>query len=404
MRKCARNSNLMLRSIKMKKLLSILLSILLVSAIAFSVVACGETEESVDETVSPVSFVYKTTTDDDGNDICTLTEFSVSAAAKAYIDEKDFAGLKALFEKHADDTVNFTFDDENNVTLTIPEKITHLATNAIANQTFIKHIVVGSHVEEIELGAFSGLSSLESITLPFIGAKKGAVNGEKLFGHIFGTVGGSGLTAITQNYNDGSSENTETFQVPTSLKKVVITGDVTTTEITYNYYIENDKMYVIKDGETAPEGVTVLTWKDNDYSQSAMQPYAFHGISMVETVVFEGAITAIPDFAFYGCTAIKALDFTDSGIETIGKYAYANCTSIRTLKLGSVTTILENAFNACAKLGKSTATQVNVIDFANVTEIGKDAFVGCALTEKSIKNLSSEIDKDAVFGEDVFAE
>lgn len=386
----------------MKKLLSILLSILLVSAIAFSVISCGE-EESVDETVAPVSFVYKTT-EEDGKEICTLTEFSLSAAAKAYVDDNDYAGLKALFAKHADETTAFTFDADNNVTLTIPEKVTRIAANALSNQTFIKHLVVGETVEEIELGAFSGLSSLESITLPFIGSKKGAVKDGKLFGYIFGTVGGSGLTAITQTYNGGTSENTATFQIPTTLKTVIVTGDVTTTKTTYNYYIEDGVMYVVKDGETAPEGVTVLTMDTVDYSESAMQPYAFHGVSTVETVTFDGEITAIPDFAFYGCTAIKALNFTDSGIESVGKYAYANCTSIRTLVLGSVTTIEEGAFNGCAKLGKSTATKENVIDFANVTSIGKDAFVGCAFTKTSIKNLADGIDKDAVFGEELFAE
>ena len=388
----------------MKKLLSILLSILLVSTIAFSVVACGNTEESLDETVAPVTFVYKTTENDDGKEICTLTEFSLSAAAKAYVDDDDFAGLKELFAKHADETANFTFDENNDVTFTIPEKVTHIASNAITNQTFIKHLVVGETVEEISLGAFSGLSSLESITLPFIGSKKGAVNEGKLFGYIFGTVGGTGLTAITQTYNDGSSENTATYQIPTSLKTVTVTGDVKTTDTTYNYYIEDEVMVVLKDGETAPEGVEVLTLTVTDYSESAMQPYAFHGVSTVETIVFAGEITAIPDYAFYGCTAIKALDFTDSGITAIGKYAYANCTSIRTLVLGSVVTLDEGAFNACSTLGKNTATTVNTIDFASVTAIGKDAFVGCALTEKSILNLSTEIDKVAVFGEDVFEE
>lgn len=391
----------------MKKLLSILLSILLVSALAFSVTACKKgDEESVDENVDPVTMTIKVEIDDETDEEThTLTEFSLSAAAKKYVDENDYAGLKALFARHADNTKAFTFDANNDVTFTIPQDVTHIASNAISNQSFIKHIVIGDNVKEISLGAFAGVSGVESITLPFVGAKLGATNSEKVFSHIFGSIGGTGLTSVTQTFNDGAENNTVSYYVPTSLKKVIVTGDVKCEATTYNYYIDEidgkETMIVVKDGETAPEGKTLLTLTTNDYAQSAVQPYAFAGVTTIESVEFKGAITEIPEHTFFGCTAIKSLDFTGSTIETIGKYAYANCTSLRTLTLGSVTKILEGAFNGCTTLGVGTKLTVNNVDFALVTEIGKDAFVGCSsLKAENILNLASAIDKDAAFGED----
>ena len=161
----------------MKKLLSILLSILLVSTLVFTVTACNDSSESesIDETVTPVTITVESSKES-GKDVNTLTEISLSAAAKTYVDNREFDKLAALFTAH--NIKGFTIDaTKATVKFEIPAEVTHIATNAITNLTFITDLVVHEKVVEIEKGAFVGLSGLKSITLPFVGSKVGAING-----------------------------------------------------------------------------------------------------------------------------------------------------------------------------------------------------------------------------------
>lgn len=397
----------------MKKVLSILLSILLVSTLVFTVTSCKkdkDTSEALDRTAVPVTISIEEETDDDGKTY-TLTEISLSALAKDYIDNGKLKNLKELFGEHSStDAQYFTVDDtQEKVIFEIPSDVTHIAANSIVNLSFITDLVVGDNVKEIEKGALVGLSGLESITLPFIGGKVGAVNDGKLFSYIFGTIGGDGLTSVTQNYN-GGTESSATNYVPTSLKTVTVTGKVDYTKEDVRYYVNDDNEHVVLGTEeAAPEGKTAYTVTSKSYKDSAVQPYAFYGVTTIETVIFAGEITEIPEYTFYGCAGIKELSFKDT-ITIIGKYAYANCTSLRVLTLGAVA-IEEGAFSGCTSIGRNTATSIGKLDISLVTSFGKDAFAGCTSVTKENLTLKADFEsltedeqkalKDA-FGEDFF--
>ena len=401
----------------MKKLLSILLSILLVSTLVFSVTSCknGDESESIDESVTPVTITVKTAKED-GKEINTLTEISLSAAAKSYIDEGNLADLENLFKTHKDSTDDQQVKDDiscftvdavaGKVKFELPANVTHVASNAVANLTFITDLVVGNKVEEIEKGAFVGLSGLETIKLPFIGSKLGAYNDAKLFAYIFGSIGGDGLTAVTQTYNEGT-ESTASLYVPTSLKTVTITGDVTYTVNEVRAYKDGDDYIPLADGETAPERFTEVTIETIDYKKSAIQPYAFFGITTVENVILEGAKNdMIPDNAFNGCTGIKELSFNSEII--IGRSAYANCTSLKRITFGDEASVmlLEGAFSGCTALGKATETSKGGLDLTHVLFVDKDAFKGCTSLHKDtlVLGFHTEIDLEDAFDKDFFKE
>ena len=398
----------LLRSNEMKKLLSFLLSMLLVSTLVFSVTACKKNEEGVvlDETVTPITIKIETELDEDDNEQKVLTEITLSASAKDYVDKRNFTGLKNLLAKHAtSDAKWFTVDAENEkVTFEIPSNVTVIASNSVVNLSFITEIIVNDNVTEIEQGAFVGLSGLETITLPFVGGKIGAVNDGKLFAYIFGSIGTDGLTAVTQNYNEGTS-STASLYVPTSLKTVNVTGDVKSTPATETYYVNEDNEHVkLAEGETAPEGATVITVAVESYKESAVQPYAFYGITTVETVNFLGEIEAIPDYTFYGCSALKILEIKET-ITTIGKYAYAGCSSLRELTLNNVEVIREGAFSNCSSLAKSTEIKAGSLDISGVITIEEGAFVGCSSLNKNKLILGSHTAEELedAFNEDFFA-
>lgn len=387
----------------MKKLIKILFSILLVSALSLSVIACNKEGNKTTTTSSdPMNFTFKLVEDDDGNQTYTLSEFSLSAKAKEFVDKEDWQGLADLVNGTlAEGATKYTAETIR--VLSIPAvhgegniPVTKIGAGAISNQSFITELVVPDSIEEIEMGAFAGLPSLEKITVPFVGGKKGAANGGKLFGYIFGSAAGTGLVSITQNYNEGTSENTATYYIPENLTTVVVTGEVKVETKSVKYDIVDGEMIVNENGAFSIDTIS--------YENSAVQPYAFYGVTTINSVEFKNA-TAIPDYTFYGCTGFKTLT-VGANITTIGKYAYANCTSIRILNLANVTTIGEGAFNGCTTIGKNSQTAVNNVNFAKVTTIGKDAFVGCTnLNKDKVLNLNVSDDaKNDAFGKEFFAE
>ena len=71
---------------------------------------------------------------------------------------------------------------------------------------------------------------------------------------------------------------------------------------------------------------------------------------MLENVVFEGEITAIPDYAFYGCSGLTELNIPGN-IETIGNYAFAECEQLTSATIsGNATSIGNSAFRYCSNL------------------------------------------------------
>ena len=93
----------------------------------------------------------------------------------------------------------------------------------------IKVATIPDSVTSIGSSAFSGCSSLESITIPFVGAKAGVTSSDTYqypFGYIFGTLSYTGGVATEQDYygNSTSSTTSTTYYIPSSLKSVTVTG------------------------------------------------------------------------------------------------------------------------------------------------------------------------------------
>ena len=91
----------------------------------------------------------------------------------------------------------------------------------------VSSISIPDYVTSIKGGAFSQCSSLESITLPFIGDKrhKSTDTFQYPFGYVFGTNKYDGGIETTQRYYGAStSKNTQgVFYIPSKLNTVVIT-------------------------------------------------------------------------------------------------------------------------------------------------------------------------------------
>ncbi|HCJ01536.1 MAG TPA: hypothetical protein DHV31_01460, partial [Clostridiales bacterium] len=70
---------------------------------------------------------------------------------------------------------------------------------------------------------------------------------------------------------------------------------------------------------------------------------AFKGTS-IESITFPQMLADIGESAFEGCETLTELDFTNTAIRSIGNYAFKDCTSLKTVELGTVKNIGKGAF------------------------------------------------------------
>ena len=199
-------------------------------------------------------------------------------------------------------------------------------------------IVIPSSVTNIEKGAFSGCTSLTTLTVPFVGATLNGTSNTH-FGYIFG--------ASSYSYNKD--------YVPSSLKNVVITSG---------------------------EGF------DNR---------AFYHCDSLTNVIIPNGVTNIGEDVFADCTSLTSVTIPN-GVISIGEDAFYNCTSLTRITIpNSVASIGEDAFYNCTSL-----TNVNysgVIDawvqikfsnaYSNPTYYAKDLYINNELvTEANLANVT----------------
>jgi uncharacterized repeat protein (TIGR02543 family) len=127
-----------------------------------------------------------------------------------------------------------------------------------------------ANIKSIELGAFSNLTRLETLYLPFLGSSVNT-NNTTYFGYCFGNT----------------SPNTQDTNVPSTLKTVYLKG-----------------------GEVSE--------------------YAFSGESTLKSIYIDSPVTVIEQNAFLNCTSLSTLELplTLLSIET---YAFENCASLKDL-------------------------------------------------------------------------
>ena len=120
-----------------------------------------------------------------------------------------------------------------------------------------------------------------------------------------------------------------------------------------------------EDGELVISGTgNMYNW---DSWSNNLPPWHAHGPN-IRTVTISVGVTTIGRQAFALCTSLVSVDMPS--VTTIGEAAFYDCTSLVNVDMPSVTTIGERAFNVCRSLVS--------VDMPNVTTIGGGAFANCS--------------------------
>ena len=232
------------------------------------------------------------------------------------IGDKAFYGCRNLTDVVIPDSVTSIGSEafsacSSLVSVDIPYGVISMGAAAFSDCVSLGSIAIPDSVTNIGSSAFSGCTGLTSMILPFVGnAANGTSNTH--FGYIFGA--------------DSYSDN-DTY-VPTSIKTVIITGDVN------------------------------------------MGEGAFYNCLNLTGITLSDDVTSIGDFAFYGCSALTSMTVPD-GVSTIGSAVFKGCKNLKSITIGNgITSIGEEAFSYCEGLTSMTIGN-------EVTSIGFSAFYGC---------------------------
>ncbi|MBE6382028.1 MAG: leucine-rich repeat domain-containing protein, partial [Lentisphaerae bacterium] len=265
--------------------------------------------------------------------------------------------------------------------LTVPNSVTNIGNCAFQNCSGVTNIVIAKGTQYIGYGAFGGCASMESLTIPFVGTRRGNSGYEATFGYMFGNNSSQGSRQIRQTYGSGSY-NYATYYIPSNLVSVVVTDE---TRIGYGAFFgcEDLRSVTIEDGVTAVDAhafyfCTRLEDVSLPETLSSVGSYAFKGCKSLssETLAsFPSSLKTIGYAAFSGCETALGEIVIPEGMEVIGDYAFENCYNVTNVTISStVTNIGQNAFLNCRSI-----TSLTVPD--NVLYIGSGAFGGCASME-----------------------
>lgn len=228
-----------------------------------------------------------------------------------------------------------------------------------------------------------------------------------------GNVINTNDVTVKAYYDDGTTEEiTNGIAVDLSEVNTATAGEywcsVTysgkTVYLPISIYASGDRtvLYSGKDGsyitwELYSDGVMEMTntatWKQDitTYTADGGQPWAEH-MSLIKKVKFNAgnyAISKIGDYAFYGATNLKEIDFSENtGGVTISQYAFGNC-GLTTPTVEQVYKVDTNAFNGCPM------TEITL----NAEVISYNTFAGCdSLTVIRFVRDTMTIDGNAFYG------
>ena len=280
--------------------------------------------------------------------------------------------------------------------------VVQINTDAFANCALLTAITVPDSVKTIQAQAFKGCTSLEEMTLPFIGESSGGSGYSNcVFGYIFEKSDSSDTSAVKQYPGDG----TLYARIPASLKKVTITAETSLARAAFQNCTMLEEVILPAEmnavmHDNFMQNCTSLKKVNIPKGVGQICNNSFLGCASLESITIPDGAAWIYENAFMDCTSLKEVVLPET-LTSIGKKAFYNCTSLVDINIPSKITIIQaDTFTNAAFLsdaGKYTdgvlyidgwvinvdkdVSEVSLID-ETTKGIAEKAFAGCASLKK----------------------
>lgn len=275
-------------------------------------------------------------------------------------------------------------------TIVIPDNVKEVGERVFTGCSSLKSITLGSGVTTLSKEALANLTALESIVIPdnITTIDVNVFSGDSALRHV---TWGTGISSIPM----GAFRNCtslDTLELPahiTEIQELAYTNCESLTSIIIPENITSIRQDAFHDCANLKE-VTI----NSNVLVNAPQWKIYNAIynkfgEQVTHYILGDSITSIADSTFFGCSNLEKVTFGPN-VQTIGKGAFANCTSLETFMMP--TSIADSTFVGCDNLRE-------VILGPNAKTIGKGAFANCSSLESiTISEGVEQIDAGAFAG------
>lgn len=222
-------------------------------------------------------------------------------------------------------------------------------------RTQITKIVVNNGVTSISEGALYGCSSLQELTIPFVGGSaatqvesgstsyRGYSSRTYVIGYIFGWYTGSSGAPSGTVYQGYGYYSVSSSSYPTDGIRGVNSY--------HNSIFYADYFYI-------PSSLTKVT-----ITGSSVIAYgAFHNCTSIKEIVLADTITKIGDRAFQNCTKLDTFALP-TNLTSLGAYAFYNCDALTDIEIPTgITAISDYAINSERDFQKTQQKTPNNIE------------------------------------------
>jgi hypothetical protein len=335
---------------------------------------------------------------------------------------------------------NYAFYNASFLTaINLDASLTGIGDYCFANCSGLTAMSIPDGVTSIGASSLSGCSSLQKLVVPFAGTSS---TSNSYLGLIFGQ------TSYTGSYSANG------YYVPSTLTDLTIKGGTLISNACNGMssvvtLLIGDNVTSI--GQNAFKGFTsltsaslpfcgrsaneassssyygVLSWAfdqtNGDYTsgqvpaslrsvsitaQTAIPSYAFQGCSKITSVTIPATVASIGESAFNGCSSLSRLNSTTdglfnvpSGVTAIQGWAFYNCSAVTEFTMSdSVASIGQCAFYGCPLVGKFNSDTEGVLAVpSSCASIGSNAFQGMSLISSiSVPSTCLSIGQNAFKG------
>jgi len=316
-----------------------------------------------------------------------LSEGLISIGEKAFFE----SGIKAVeipatvetiglyaFSRSKSETVAFLSSGDNVLDGGI------ISDGIFAECENLKQVTLPTRAVKIGNRAFYNCYALNTVTFPSGSALKEI--GDYAFYRCDGLKRVSVPTGVTKigSYAFYGKEGGSEIE-PTIPRGITYLGDYAFANSHVVSYNSNSNAAIEYFGEGVFQNCKYLT--SVQFSRYAgfneISPYAFGGCTSLggNGLIFYSNITKLGEYAFYNCSLLSSVTFSESGITEIGKSCFEGCSSLKygggeqSILPAKLTVLGERAFYGCSNLEVISVPQL-------LTAIPKEAFAHCtALTE-----------------------